>query len=417
MINYCKRCLYPEIHPLNLIIDDDGICSGCRVHEEKDTINFKERWLKLKKEVNLYKNKNSTNYDCIVPVNGGRDSFFIVDLIKNKLNLNPLIVNYNSHFNTPVGIRNLAKLRIKFGVDMIQKTISPEKIKKIVRSTIKNFGSVYWHVTAGETVYPVQMAVQLKIPLIIWGAHQGMEQVGMFSHYDYVEMTRKYRKDHDCMGFEAEDLLYDLDGSRNEISEEDILPLRYPSNAEIEKIGVRGIYLNNYIRWDSRQQHEKMIKKFNYEGMLQNRTFDFYSDPHCYVYNHVHDYFKYLKFGYGKINDHVSREIRLGHLSKQRGINLINDYLHQPPLYLDLFQKWLGLDFNGINFIFDQFRNNIFWKRDELWEWKFLLNYESTIGEDIYEFPYPKKFKQYQITKEYRSLDNKNEYILIGKGL
>ena len=34
--------------------------------------------------------------------------------------------------------------------------------------------------------------MQLKIPLIIWGAHQGLEQVGMYSHLDNVEMTRRY---------------------------------------------------------------------------------------------------------------------------------------------------------------------------------------------------------------------------------
>ena len=56
-------------------------------------------------------------------------------------------------------------------------------------------------------MFPVTVACKFKIPLIIWGAHQGIDQVGMFSHTDEVEMTRKYRKEHDLMGFEAEDLL------------------------------------------------------------------------------------------------------------------------------------------------------------------------------------------------------------------
>ena len=41
------------------------------------------------------------------------------------------------------------------------------------------------------------MAINYKIPLIIWGAHQGLEQVGMFSHTHEVEMTRRYGHDHD----------------------------------------------------------------------------------------------------------------------------------------------------------------------------------------------------------------------------
>ena len=38
-IQYCKRCLYPNNHPLNLIFDDKGVCSGCLVHDEKYKIN------------------------------------------------------------------------------------------------------------------------------------------------------------------------------------------------------------------------------------------------------------------------------------------------------------------------------------------------------------------------------------------
>ena len=34
----------------------------------------------------------------------------------------------------------------------------------------------------------MQVAVEFNIPLIIWGAHQGIDQVGMFSHLDEVEM-------------------------------------------------------------------------------------------------------------------------------------------------------------------------------------------------------------------------------------
>ena len=82
------------------------------------------------------------------------------------------------------------------------------------------------------------MAVKLKIPLIVWGAHQGLDQVGMFSHTDEVEMTRKYRKEHDLMGLEAEDLVDDFDG----IAPEDVRSFVYPDDRELERVGVRGIY-------------------------------------------------------------------------------------------------------------------------------------------------------------------------------
>ena len=85
--------------------------------------------------------------------------------------------------------------------------IKPQTVKKITKATIKKMGSIYWHCIAGQTVFPVRIAYDLKFSLIIWGAHQGIDQVGMYSHHDEVEMTRKYRKEHDLLGYEAEDLL------------------------------------------------------------------------------------------------------------------------------------------------------------------------------------------------------------------
>ena len=36
LIKFCKRCLYSNMHPLGLTINDEGICSGCEIHEEKN---------------------------------------------------------------------------------------------------------------------------------------------------------------------------------------------------------------------------------------------------------------------------------------------------------------------------------------------------------------------------------------------
>ncbi|MEK7124315.1 MAG: N-acetyl sugar amidotransferase, partial [Patescibacteria group bacterium] len=279
-MKYCKRCLYPANHPLGITFDSEGICSGCRVHEEKDELNWKERGEKLKKILNEFRNKDGKNYDCIIPVSGARDSYFIVDTIKNKYKMHPLLVTYNKQYNTKIGIRNLSYLKALLGCDLLTLTVSPKIVRKVTRATIEKLSSIYWHCLAGQTVFPVQTAVRFKIPLIVWGAHQGNDQVGMYSHLDEVEMTRKYRKDHDIMGVEAEDLV-----GVNGIEDSEIAPYKYPHDKEIEKVGVRGIYLNNYIRWDSKAQHEDMIKKYKYETTHQHRTFDTYNDVDCFNYS------------------------------------------------------------------------------------------------------------------------------------
>jgi N-acetyl sugar amidotransferase len=411
----CKRCLYSDIHPLNIVFDEEGICSGCRVHEEKDIINWDLKSQELNEILENYKNKSGNNYDCIIPVSGASDSYFIVHTIKNVYGMNPLLVTYNKHYNTDLGIRNLAGLRTKFDCDILTLTVNPETVKKITKATIRKLGSIYWHCIAGQTVFPVQIAVKFKIPLIIWGAHQGIDQVGMFSHHDKVEMTRKYRKEHDLMGYEAEDLIDEFDG----INDYDIIQYKYPSNEEIEKVGIRGIYLNNYIRWDSKNQHERMFKLYDYETDSQNRTFDTYNNVDCWNYSDVHDYLKLIKYGYGKVTDHVNREIRLRRLTRAQGIELVEKYQFINPKNLIQFVKWLGITENSFYYLIDQHRNNLFWKRNINWEWEFCqnINYNlNNIDLSKYSLPLKESWSDFCLTEKKISEDSNDEYILIGKG-
>lgn len=415
-MRYCKRCLYPENHPLNIVFDKDGICSGCRVHEEKDTLDWAPRKEKLRKILNTYKNTSGNNYDCIIPVSGARDSYFIVHTIKNVFGMNPLLVTYNKQYNTDYGIRNLANLRIQFDCDIMTMTVNPETVKKITRASLRKMGSMYWHCLAGQTVYPVQMAVKLKIPLIIWGAHQGIDQVGMFSHLDEVEMTRKYRKEHDLMGYEAEDLLDEFDG----IEEQDIVQYKYPDDKELERVGVRGIYLNNYIRWDSKAQHEAMIKEFGYETNYQTRTFDNYNDVDCFNYSDVHDYLKFIKHGYGKVTDHASREIRLKRMTREQGIDMVKKYTKTKPQFLNQFLDWMGMTENGFYYVVDQHRNKNIWHQNDDWQWElksevFPQN-ESLDEINIARLSLTENECVFQKTQAVRPNYQDDKYILIGKG-
>jgi len=280
---------------------------------------------------------------------------------------------------------------------------------------MRKMGSIYWHCLAGQTVYPVQMAVKFKIPLIIWGAHQGVDQVGMFSHLDEVEMTRKYRKEHDLMGVEAEDLVDEFDG----ITENDIVPFLYPDDKELEQVGVRGIYLNNYIRWDSKVQHEEMIKLYDYESAFQTRTFDTYNDVDCWNYSDVHDYIKWIKHGYGKVVDHACREIRLNHMTREEGLVMLEKYSSIKLKNLPLFLNWIGMTENGFNYIIDQHRNSSIWKRNENWEWVFSEDYMKNLVNGYSEsnkIEGLKLFRNFELTNKKKSLDSENDYILIGKG-
>lgn len=410
-LQFCRRCLYATDHALGLSLDEEGICSGCRIHEEKDCLDWQVRWQKLERLVKPYRSLDGRSYDCIVPVTGGQDSYYIVHLVKNRLGLNPLLVTYNKYFNTPLGIRNLANLRIRFNCDILYQNVNPLSVKKITRVTLRRFGSIYWHCLAGQTVFPVQTAVRYRVPLIIWGSHQGLEQVGMFSHEHEVEMTRRYRKDHDLMGHEADDLLSIFDT----LKEDDIWQYRYPDDHDLHSVGVRGIYLGNYVRWDPKAQHEQMMQGYDYHTAVLGRTFDCYDYVDCFNYMDIHDLLKLYKHGYSKVTDHACREIRHGRLPREQGLALVRVHEQAPLKYLDLFCEWLGVMPRSLQFLMDQHRNPRFWRQIEPGKWGF--NGWSVQREQI-EAADPSSLELPEIFRANDRLEYGRDakYITIGKG-
>ncbi|MBT4397894.1 MAG: N-acetyl sugar amidotransferase, partial [Bacteroidetes bacterium] len=308
-------------------------------------------------------NKDGSNYDCVVPVGGGKDSYFIMHIVTKILKLNPLLVTFNEQYNTKKGIRNLANLLTKFDCDHIQYTIDPGFAKRIVKASMKKNADMYWHCNAGSNVFPVQMAVKFNIPLIIWGAHPLVESVGMFSHHDFVEMSRKTRKEHYVRGHEQ------LIDDEYNITEKDMKIFEYPSDEEIEKVGVRGIYLNNFFRWDSQKQHEDMIRLYGYESGEQERTFNPYENVHCLYSDGVHDYLKFLKFGFGRATDHACRDIRLKRMTREKAIELIQKYDYKKPEDLKIFLDWIGMSETEFYGCVDPFRDPKAWEKVE-GKWK-----------------------------------------------
>lgn len=346
----CSNCLYTSSHPFGMEFNDEGVCSGCLTHDEKYKLDWYYRSNLLTKLVKPYRSKSNRIWDCIVPVTGGGDSFFVVHYVKNVLGMNPLLVSYNNLFTNSTGFKNLANLRILFNCDFMQFIPSPKDVKKLVKYTYCRDENIYWHSIAGQTVYPVQVAVQLGIPLIIWGAHQGVEQVGMFSHCDEVEMTRWYRAEHDLFGLEPEDLSNEI-----ELKNVNLERYFYPDFRHIDSIGVRGIYLSNYIPWNSVKQNSEMCQTYGYLGTIQERTFDIFDVPHESFYYTIHDLTKQKKLGYAKVTDQLTREIRHGRLNKSEAELLNNHYLRIMPSCYSNFFEWIGAESSTQKFLMKDF--------------------------------------------------------------
>ena len=226
-MRYCARCLYPENAKPYIIFDEEGVCSGCRVAESYDRVDWAERETMLGKVLAHAKadaRARGAHFDCIIPVSGGKDSHFQAHIVKVKHGLNPLFVTYNHLFNAPLGLRNLENLISRFNCDLVRYSSNPEAVRKISRYMLKRVGDMTWHYHAGILTWPIQAAVKFRIPLIIWAENNFSNLVGTFNPQDMVEFSRKARKDLGLRGIEADELINEESG----LTWHEIAPFLYP---------------------------------------------------------------------------------------------------------------------------------------------------------------------------------------------
>lgn len=412
LIQYCSRCVYPANSKPYIIFDEQGICSGCHYVDEQKNINWKEKEKQLKNLLNAYKCKNNI-YDCIIPVSGGKDSHYQVYLIKEVYGLNPLLVTYNHTFNTALGLRNLTNLIKQFNCDLIRFTTNPESVRKLSRWALKKMGDVTWHYHSGIQSWPIQVAVKEKIPLIIWGECGYSLLVGMHNISDMIEFTKKKRQEHSMRGFEPEDILKDPLAIAEGIDKQDLLPFFYPSNEDIEKLGIRGIYLSNYINWNAKKQTELMIEKYGFEtAYSKDRTFNIYDKTDDIHASGLHDYLKYLKFGYGRATDDASTEIRHGRMSREKGIEMVMKYDRIRPKDMDLWLKFANMTEDEFMSYIDPLRDFKAWERIN-GQWVLKDNIGNHINEPCDRVHYVGKGDFIKRTKDTKSLNEQEEYKIL----
>jgi len=114
----------------------------------------------------------------------------------------------------------------------------------------------------------------------------------------------------------------------------ELSPFRIPTLDDIERVGVVGIHLGDYIFWDDERQMEFVRDEY---GWLEDRvegTYKRYKSVECRMPG-VHDYTKFLKRGFGRGTDHASADVRAGLLTREQGFDLAKMYDTERPAALD----------------------------------------------------------------------------------
>lgn len=362
-IKYCKKCIFPETKP-DLAFDDNGVCSACTAAENKNLgIDWRQREEEFHKIIDHYRlPKGNIGYDCLIPVSGGKDSTYQAYFMKEVCGLNPLCVCFETTNLTELGQRNIDNIS-KMGIDLVYFKKNYEVYKKMVVESFKRVGDEMWPNHIGIFTVPVIFAVKFNIPLIIWGENPQQEYGGpdLESVKNNILNRRWLEEFGGLLGNRIQDMI-GVDG----ITEKDLTPYFYPSDEEINRVGVTGLFLGSYFYWDARKQLE-IVKKYGFQvkedGPVEG-TYTNYENLDEKMHG-LHDYLKYVKYGFGRTTDHACIDIRNNRMTRLEGIELAEKYEGKyPHISVNAFIEYSGLTKQEIDEIIDSYTNPFIFKQD-----------------------------------------------------
>lgn len=362
MLTYCKHCVMPSTKP-DLRLDEDGVCNACRSYENRKDVNWNARHNELLQVLEKYRVGSRSNWDCIVPVSGGKDSTYQVVRVL-QLGLNPLCVTSSTCDLSNLGRQNLENLK-RLGVDHVEMSPNPLIRAKLNRLGLMQVGDISWPEHVGIFTIPVRAAVQFNVPLIVWGENSQNEYGGPAAAAGDNVLNRRWLEEFGgLLGMRVSDMI-GMEG----IEEKHLISYTYPSDAELSRVGVTGLFLGHYLPWDGLSNaliaqangfvsYGKTVEgsMVNYENLDNHQT-------------GIHDYFKFLKFGFGRATDLACLHIRRGRLTRQDGLDAVKrldglfpwEYLGKS---LEDILKPLDISLDEFIRLCDKFTNKKIFKRD-----------------------------------------------------
>ncbi|HAV13921.1 MAG TPA: N-acetyl sugar amidotransferase [Opitutae bacterium] len=361
MLTYCKKCVMPSTKP-DLKFDDEGVCSACRAYEDRKHVDWDERKVELETTLDRYR-RNGSHWDCIVPVSGGKDSTYQV-IRMLQMGLTPLCVTATTCDLSELGRINIENIK-KLGVDYVEFSPNPNVRAKLNRIGLTEVGDISWPEHVGIFTIPVRAAVQYNIPLIVWGENSQNEYGGPAAAADNNVLNRRWLEEFGgLLGLRVNDLT-----EAYGIEQKNLLPYSYPTDEELQRVGVTGLFLGHYLPWDGISNtliaqangfvtldHIVEGSMVNYENLDNHQT-------------GIHDYFKFLKFGFSRATDIACLHVRRGRITRQDAVEIVlrNDgkfpwaYLDKP---LEKILDPLEMSVDEFIKICDKFTNKKIFKRD-----------------------------------------------------
>jgi len=304
------------------------------------------------------------DYDCVIPVSGGKDSTWQVAMCLEQ-GLNPLAVTWRSPGRTAIGQRNLDNL-ISLGVDHIDYSINPDIERDFMLRTFEKAGSTAISMHLAIFSIPLRIAVKFNIPLVVYGENSASEYGGRdedaFSELLDSNWIQRYGVTQGTVA---------ADWTDGELTARDLLAYSPPSSRELESSGTKAVFLGHYFPWDPKTTRDAAIAcgfEIDSNGP-RTGLFDYADIDDDFI--SLHHWMKWYKFGFTRTYDNLSLEIRNGRMTRDEAVETLRKRGDETPWEdLQIFSSFAGVSIERLLSIAETFRNTGIWSRrpDGIWE-------------------------------------------------
>ncbi|MCA9142083.1 MAG: N-acetyl sugar amidotransferase [Planctomycetales bacterium] len=343
------------------VFDETGACDACNSAKAKHgAIDWSKRREEFEQILSKYRGDGS-KYDCIIPVSGGKDSCYQALTMRDRYGMTPLCVTHTPCELTNVGLKNLNFLRDQ-GFDLIQISGNRKSYRELVRIGFFKLGDCCWPEHIGIFTAPIRCAVNYKIPLLIWGENPQFEYGGPASKRGNNYLDRNWLEQFQMCGHRISDVVHDG------IDLKDIKTLIYPEDKEIQEVGVTGLFLGYYEKWDTERNANMVLSlgwNRNPDGPVEGAHNDI-ENLDCKWIGGLHDYMKFIKYGYGRATDQLCIEIRAGRMSRNDAISQLRESSEGciPWKFVPDFLRYLQITEKAFLQNLDRFTNKRLFRRD-----------------------------------------------------
>ncbi len=347
----CVKCDLPETYE-TIEFNDDGVCNICQGANFKNkNINWTERKNLLDKLIEKYRDKS--DYDCIIPFSGGKDSTFTLYYLIKEYNIKPLVVRFNHGFMRENVQENNLRTFKKLGVDVIEFIPNWNTVKKLMFESFKRKTDFCWHCHTGIYSYPLRIALKFKTPLVFWGEPQSE----ITAYYDYLDENIEYEDDKKfnmirTLGITAEDMHGMIDTKEDPVDIRDLTPYTFPDIEELKSIKYCSVPLGSFIPWDYKKNTEIIKKELGWtvdelEGVPKDLNPQG-EKTECFMQG-TRDYVKYLKRGYSRVSQINAFDVRSERITSEQAQELNSKYDGRKPHSLDIFLEYMGINEREFN--------------------------------------------------------------------